>query len=128
MLSHKWSLELVCTIAGGSIRYSELLVQIAGLSHKCLNHSLERLERLDFIKRNVEATHPIHVKYSLTEKGKDLVRALHLIQALCPSLRPPQSSNENWHHLPPSSTRVRPSTNNPTSRQKGRFILEETAA
>ena len=48
------------------------LLRATGLSSKTLSYTLRRLESDCIIIREVVSTRPFKVRYSLTEKGKDL--------------------------------------------------------
>lgn len=52
--------------------FNDLLHRFSGISPKTLSMSLKRLQERGLITRTVISTQPFRIKYSLTEKGKDL--------------------------------------------------------
>ncbi|MEV0295334.1 helix-turn-helix domain-containing protein [Nocardia sp. NPDC050710] len=73
-ISNKWVTLILCALDGdgGSMRYSELSRQLAGVSQKMLTQTLRSLERDGLITRTVTPTVPVTVCYELTELGLSL--------------------------------------------------------
>jgi DNA-binding HxlR family transcriptional regulator len=63
---------LIHNIFEGKKRFGELQRALPGISPKTLSQRLHDLERDGIINRKVFAEIPLHVEYSLTEKGKSL--------------------------------------------------------
>jgi DNA-binding HxlR family transcriptional regulator len=55
-----------------SYRFSELAYLIGGVSEKMLAQTLRRLEMDGFVRREVHATKPPKVEYSLSPLGREL--------------------------------------------------------
>ncbi|WP_343692609.1 winged helix-turn-helix transcriptional regulator [Chitinophaga sp.] len=72
IFANKWNLLVVVSLMQGTRRNSELLQQIAGISHKMLNESLKKLISLKMVTREVYPEVPPRVEYSLTEFGRSL--------------------------------------------------------
>lgn len=72
IFANKWNLLVVVSLMQGTKRNSELLQQIAGISHKMLNESLKKLISLKMVEREVFPEVPPRVEYSLTEFGRSL--------------------------------------------------------
>ncbi|WP_134741691.1 helix-turn-helix domain-containing protein [Nocardioides sp. 503] len=93
-LSDKWVGLVLCALGGGSfpsragergesrsMRYSELLRQIAGVSPKMLTQTLRSLERDGLVTRSVVATVPVTVSYELTDLGLSLHVTMRTLKA-----------------------------------------------
>lgn len=74
---NKWSLLIMLTLSQESpIRFNELLRRIPDISSRVLSGTLRTLEADDLIHREVYATVPPKVEYSLTERGYSLIPIL----------------------------------------------------
>ena len=74
----KWSLWAMSELAAaGSMRFSQLLRRVEGVSQKSLTATLRQLERDGLVKRTVVVQVPIRVDYEATEMGLDFVRKVH---------------------------------------------------
>ncbi|MBY8829847.1 helix-turn-helix transcriptional regulator [Hephaestia sp. CMS5P-6] len=54
------------------MRFNELQRRLEGVTHKALTQALRRLERNGLIGREVLATSPVSVQYSITQLGSSL--------------------------------------------------------
>jgi DNA-binding HxlR family transcriptional regulator len=75
-LSSKWSVVILAELAGGTLRFNELLRQIDGISRRMLAATLRRLERDGLVERRVYADVPVRVEYDLSPAGEQLFAAL----------------------------------------------------
>jgi DNA-binding HxlR family transcriptional regulator len=57
---------------GGTLRFQELRRAVEGVTQKMLTQSLRLLERDGLVRREVFASVPPHVEYSLTPLGRSL--------------------------------------------------------
>ncbi|MGW1618223.1 winged helix-turn-helix transcriptional regulator [Streptomyces sp. NPDC002172] len=71
-ISDKWVSLVVCALAPGPMRYSELGRKIAGVSPKMLTQTLRSLERDGILARTVTPSVPVRVDYELTPLGLSL--------------------------------------------------------
>ncbi|MER6271498.1 winged helix-turn-helix transcriptional regulator [Streptomyces sp. 900105755] len=71
-ISDKWVSLVVCALAPGPMRYSELARKIAGVSPKMLTQTLRSLERDGILARTVTPAVPVRVDYELTPLGLSL--------------------------------------------------------
>ena len=78
-IADKWSLLVICVLADGTQRFSELKREIDGISQRMLTLTLRQLEREGLVTRTVFPVVPPRVDYELTELGATL---LDTIQAL----------------------------------------------
>ena len=72
LVGGKWKLPITHALAGGPLRFKELQREIGGVTARMLSKELKELELNQLIKREVFATSPVTVEYSLTEYGKSL--------------------------------------------------------
>ncbi|WP_416973504.1 winged helix-turn-helix transcriptional regulator [Streptomyces sp. 4F14] len=78
-LSDKWVSLVVCALAPGSLRYSDLARKLAGVSPKMLTQTLRALERDGILTREITPAVPVRVDYELTPLGQSLA---HLLTAV----------------------------------------------
>jgi DNA-binding HxlR family transcriptional regulator len=79
-LSDKWVTLLVCALADGPQRYSDLARRVAGVSQKMLTQTLRTLERDGLVTRVVTPSVPVRVDYELTPLGTNLLQLVSAIK------------------------------------------------
>jgi DNA-binding HxlR family transcriptional regulator len=79
-LTDKWVTLILCALADGEGRYSELSRTIAGVSQKMLTQTLRNLERDGFLVRSVTPAVPVRVSYRLTPLGRSLLPVVEAIK------------------------------------------------
>lgn len=79
-ISDKWVTLVLCALAHGSHRYSDLSRRIAGVSQKMLTQTLRSLERDGLVSRRVTPSVPVRVDYELTPLGTDLMHVIREIK------------------------------------------------
>ncbi|MCD9197452.1 winged helix-turn-helix transcriptional regulator [Aeromicrobium wangtongii] len=72
-IGNKWTLLVVATLEGGSMRFTELQQRIPGVSQRMLTRTLRLLERDGLVTRTVHAEVPPRVEYELTATGRTLI-------------------------------------------------------
>lgn len=72
LVGGKWKLPITHALANGPLRFKELQREIGGVTARMLSKELKELELNELVKREVYATSPVTVEYSLTEYGKSL--------------------------------------------------------
>lgn len=73
VLSGKWKISIISSICYyNQRRFSDILIDVNGISNKMLSKELKELEMNKLITRTVLDTQPISVQYQLTEYGKTL--------------------------------------------------------
>ena len=75
-IADKWTALVLWRISDGPIRFNELRRQVQGISTKVLSQALKRLGRDGLISREVFATVPVTVEYSITPLGQTLAEKL----------------------------------------------------
>jgi len=69
LLGDTWTLLILRDLGGGARRFSEL-EQSTGISPRVLSGRLKELERRGILTRQIFASVPPRVEYTLTEKGE----------------------------------------------------------
>ncbi|MCY1076308.1 MULTISPECIES: winged helix-turn-helix transcriptional regulator [Archangium] len=72
-IGDKWTILVMRTLDGGSLRFSELRRSISGVSQKMLTATLRALERDGFVTRTVTPTVPARVDYTMTDLGREVM-------------------------------------------------------
>jgi DNA-binding HxlR family transcriptional regulator len=80
-IADKWTVLIVGRLAEGTKRFGELQRELGGISQKMLTQVLRGLERDGLVKRQVYATVPPKVEYSLTPAGRTLIDLLERIRS-----------------------------------------------
>lgn len=72
----RWGVLTVAGLRDGAVRFNALRRRVDGVSEKMLAQTLQGLERDGIVVREVRATIPPHVEYSLTELGARVADSL----------------------------------------------------
>ena len=72
---------ILLILQDGSLRFNALLRGVEGISQKVLSSTLRDLERDGYLSRQVIASTPPGVAYSLTALGKDFLAVLGTLSA-----------------------------------------------
>lgn len=73
VLSGKWKIYIISSIClYNKRRFSDILIDIPGISNKMLSKELKELEINKLIDRTVLDTHPVTIQYALTKHGRTL--------------------------------------------------------
>ena len=79
LLGGAWTTSVVWQLSGGPRRFGELVKDIAGISPKVLTQRLRALEEKGVVIREVVASSPPSVEYSLSKLGHELVPVIDSI-------------------------------------------------
>lgn len=71
-IGDKWSLLVIALLDSGTLRFSQLLREIDGVSQRMLTVTLRQLERDGLVHRTVHPVVPPRVEYGLTSMGSTL--------------------------------------------------------
>ena len=72
ILGGKWAIPIIYTLFSGTQRFTELERSVHNINTRMLVKELKNMEANGIVLREVLATVPPTVKYSLTAKGKKL--------------------------------------------------------
>jgi DNA-binding HxlR family transcriptional regulator len=82
ILSGKWKIMIILALSiGGKRRFTELQREIGGITPKMLSKELKELEQNQLVKREVFATTPVTVEYSLTAWGRSLEEVIDALRS-----------------------------------------------
>jgi DNA-binding HxlR family transcriptional regulator len=76
LAGRKWSASILLAAARGAHRYSEFQRMIDGISQRLLAQRLKELTEQDLLAREVIPTTPVQVRYTLTDRGQELLASL----------------------------------------------------
>lgn len=86
----KWGILALVALADSAYRFNALRRRVDGVSEKMLAQTLHALERDGLVTREVQATIPPHVEYSLTPLGlrvaERLAGLIELVEAEMPQI------------------------------------------
>ncbi len=72
IIGSKWTISILHTLFNDKKRFGELQKQLTGISTKTLSVRLKELEAEKIINRKIFQEVPLHVEYSLTNRGRSL--------------------------------------------------------
>jgi DNA-binding HxlR family transcriptional regulator len=75
-IGDRWSLLVLYSLEGGTLRFQQLRRTVDGISQKMLTQTLRALERDGLISRAVYASVPPKVEYALTPLGASLSQTI----------------------------------------------------
>jgi DNA-binding HxlR family transcriptional regulator len=79
----KWGILALAALSEGAYRFNALRRRVDGISEKMLAQTLQSLERDGLVRRDVQATIPPRVEYSLTPMGEKIApKLLELIELI----------------------------------------------
>lgn len=96
-IGDRWTVLVVGVLAGGDVRFSQLLRRIEGISQKMLTQTLRGLERDGLVCRTVHPEVPVRVLYALTDAGHSLLEPLGALQAWSIAHLPEASASQQLY-------------------------------
>ncbi|MCK3775497.1 helix-turn-helix transcriptional regulator [Ensifer sesbaniae] len=79
LLGGAWTPNILWSLSAGPRRFSELRIDVPGISAKVLSTRLKELEEKGAIDRRIVPTSPPSVEYSLSDLGQEFIPAIHAI-------------------------------------------------
>jgi DNA-binding HxlR family transcriptional regulator len=76
LVGKRWSSGILLAIARDASRFSEIVAAVSGLSDRLASQRLKELEAAGLVLREVLASTPVQVRYSLTPAGMELLESL----------------------------------------------------
>ncbi len=80
LIRGKWKAVILCHLNDGPKRFLELQRITCGVSQKVLNEKLQEMEGDGLIRKVIYPEVPPRVEFYLTDRGKELFPALHMVQ------------------------------------------------
>jgi DNA-binding HxlR family transcriptional regulator len=74
-LGRRWLGATLLAGARGARRFSEYRALVEGISDRLLSLRLKELESAGLMRRTVEATTPVSIRYEPTSRGRELISA-----------------------------------------------------
>jgi DNA-binding HxlR family transcriptional regulator len=81
LAGRKWTASILLAAYRGARRFSEYRELVAGVSDRMLSVRLRELENEDLLDRIVIPSTPVQVRYSLTQRGQELIQGLQPLVA-----------------------------------------------
>ena len=66
VLNGRWKIAIIASLCFNTLRFTDLLREVEGISGKMLSRELKNLEENQLVTRTVLNTQPITVEYELT--------------------------------------------------------------
>lgn len=82
ILSGKWKPQLFKLALDGPLRFGSLLRQVEGANKQSLATCLKELVDEGYLDKVVIKAKPLHIEYSLSEKGKMLIPVFEQLEIL----------------------------------------------
>ncbi|KOS07592.1 transcriptional regulator [Flavobacterium akiainvivens] len=82
LLSGKWKPQIFLFAVSGPVRFNGLLRDLKGASKQSISVALRELEENGLFDKHIIKQKPLHIEYTLSEKGQALVpvfRQLELV-------------------------------------------------
>lgn len=76
LVGKRWSSGILMAVWQGAHRFSEIIEAVPGLSDRLLAARAKELEQTGLLRREVIASTPVQIRYYVTDRGDDLLRAL----------------------------------------------------
>jgi DNA-binding HxlR family transcriptional regulator len=76
LAGRKWTASILMAAYRGARRFSEYRELVAGVSDRMLSVRLRELESEDLLQRTVIPTTPVQIRYTLTQRGQELIQGL----------------------------------------------------
>ncbi len=76
IIGGKWSMPIIYILSKGKLRFKEIERSVEGINTRMLVKELKNMEANGIITREVFATVPPTVEYTLTEKGSKLLPSI----------------------------------------------------
>lgn len=82
LLSGKWKPQILRLASSSSVRFNSLLRQLPGSNKQSISAALRELEEAQLLHKQVIREKPLHVEYTLTEKGRSIIPIYRLAGTL----------------------------------------------
>lgn len=83
LLSGKWKPQIFLMAVNGPLRFNSLLRDIKGANKQSVAVALRELEDFGILDKNIIKQKPLHIEYTLSEKGKSLIPVFRQLEFFC---------------------------------------------
>jgi DNA-binding HxlR family transcriptional regulator len=73
LLSGKWKAQILRLAVEGPVRFNSLLRKLPDSNKQSVSVALKELEEAELLIRTIIKKKPLHIEYSLSEKGRALI-------------------------------------------------------
>ena len=80
LIARRWVPQVIYAMRAGALRYGELKLAIPNISDAVLSDRLKELEASSIVRRTVEPSIPVRIRYELTPRGEQLAAVLGELQ------------------------------------------------
>lgn len=80
LLAGKWKPEIFRLAVESPVRFSQLLREIPGSNKQTLTVALREMEEVGILHRRIIQEKPLHIEYTMTEKGSSLVSVFRQLE------------------------------------------------
>lgn len=78
LISGKWKPQILYLASKGTLRFNSLLRQLPGSNKQSVSVALRELEDAEVLSKKVIHEKPLHIEYTITEKGKSMLSIFRL--------------------------------------------------
>ena len=82
MLSGKWKPQLFRLALEAPLRFNTLLRQLKGSNKQSLATALKEMEERGILEKRVVQLKPLHIEYTLSDKGKALIAVFRQLETI----------------------------------------------
>ncbi|MHC2993649.1 transcriptional regulator [Pontibacter sp. HJ8] len=80
--SGKWKPQIFRLALDGPVRFNSLLRQLPGSNKQSVATALKEMEEADILVKTVVQEKPLHIEYTLSEKGLEMVSVFRNMEGL----------------------------------------------
>jgi DNA-binding HxlR family transcriptional regulator len=81
LIGRRWTGAIIRSMLSGSVRFSEIIAGVPGLSDRLLSERLRELEAAGIVERHVYPETPVRIEYELTPRGRELDAIVQALDA-----------------------------------------------
>ena len=82
LLSGKWKNQIFKLAVEGPVRFNSLLRQLQGSNKQSIATALKELEENNLLEKKIIQLKPLHIEYSLTSQGTNLIPIFHQLEKI----------------------------------------------
>ena len=81
-VSGKWKPLIIRLAVEAPLRFNTLLKQLPGSNKESVSHALKDLEEAGILIKHTIRLKPLHIEYSLSEKGRSIIPVLKTMESI----------------------------------------------